>query len=558
MRKSEKKRIPNAMLGVIFAVVLAIASYFAFTKDLPWGGGTEYKAVFASAQNLRVNSPVRIAGVEAGKVTSVEPLSPDQAEAAFEENESSVGGAAGVEDLSQGGAVVTMEFEDAALPLKTDATFKLRPRLFLEGNLFVEVRPGSPGAPPMDASDPFPPTQTSNSVQLDQILTNTFQADTRRDLQIFLHEFGTALIDEGGAKSLQQLARSSPGSFKYTSQVNEAVLGENPHDLSGLIKHLDEVVAALGQNDAALQDLIVNLRIVSGSLASESGDLEAAIHELPLVLEAAKPALANLNAAFPSVRAFAREILPGVRSTPATLDAATPLLRQVRLLSRPQELRGLASDLVPAVPALAELSKKTPKFLEQGRSLASCFNNVIIPWSEDEVQGPSSYPHPAVGPVYKETAYGLVGIAGESRSQDANGQYIRVSAGGGTNTVETVASNGQTFAGLTPFPLLGAIPAAGSSAKTPYRPGAPCENQDPPDLSADAGPAPTSAPAPTTMGSEASGTAGDIVDRSEEIMGQIGDLSAALQEDEDSDESRTLKKEVTKGFRQFYKAYGTR
>jgi len=246
MRKSEKKRIPNAMLGVIFAVVLAIASYFAFTKDLPWGGGTEYKAVFASAQNLRVNSPVRIAGVEAGKVTSVEPLSPDQAEAAFEENESSVGGTAGVEDLSQGGAVVTMEFEDAALPLKTDATFKLRPRLFLEGNLFVEVRPGSPGAPAMDASDPFPPTQTSNSVQLDQILTNTFQADTRRDLQIFLHEFGTALIDEGGAKSLQQLARTSPGSFKYTSQVNEAVLGENAHDLSGLIKHLDEVIAALG------------------------------------------------------------------------------------------------------------------------------------------------------------------------------------------------------------------------------------------------------------------------------------------------------------------------
>ena len=210
------------------------------------------------------------------------------------------------------------------------------------------------------------------------------------------------------------------------------------------------------------------------------------------------------------------------------------------------------------MPALAELSKKTPKFLEQARSLSSCFNNVIIPWSEDEVQGPSGYPHPAVGPVYKETAYGLVGIAGESRSQDANGQYIRVSAGGGTNTVETVASNGQTFAGLTPFPLLGAMPAAGSSAKTPYRPGAPCENQDPPDLSAEAGPAPTSAPAPTTMGSEASGTAGDIVDRSEEIMSQIGDLSAALQEDEDSDESRTLKKEVTKGFRQFYKAYGTR
>ena len=65
------------------------------------------------------------------------------------------------------------------------------------------------------------------------------------------------------------------------------------------------------------------------------------------MLDAAKPAFANLNAAFPPVRAFAREALPGVRSTPATLDAATPLLEQVRLLSQPSELRGLANDLRP-------------------------------------------------------------------------------------------------------------------------------------------------------------------------------------------------------------------
>ncbi len=205
MRSSEKKRISNAALGLIVAAVMLVASYFAFTKDLPFTGGTEYKAVFASAQNLRVNSPVRIAGVEVGKVTKVEPLAPDEAEAALADQQTPAGTSVADEaDLSQGGAVVTMEFEDAALPLKEDATFKLRPRLFLEGNLFVDVRPGSPGAPVMDPEGaPFPPTQTSNSVQLDQILTNTFQADTRRDLQVFLDEFGTALIEGGGAESFR-------------------------------------------------------------------------------------------------------------------------------------------------------------------------------------------------------------------------------------------------------------------------------------------------------------------------------------------------------------------
>ena len=37
-----------------------------------------------------------------------------------------------------------MEIDDEGLPLKEDSTFELKPRLFLEGNLFVNVRPGSP------------------------------------------------------------------------------------------------------------------------------------------------------------------------------------------------------------------------------------------------------------------------------------------------------------------------------------------------------------------------------------------------------------------------------
>lgn len=555
VRKSDKKRISNAALGLIVAAVLVVASYVAFTKDLPWGGGTEYKAVFASAQNLRVNSPVRIAGVEAGKVTNVEPLAPDEAEAIFQDQETTAGTSVADEtDLSQGGAVVTMEFDDAALPLKQDATFRLRPRLFLEGNLFVDVRPGSPAAPAMDPDGaPFPPTQTSNSVQLDQILTNSFQADTRRDLQVFLDEFGTALIEGGGAESFRQLAKTSAGSFKYTAQVNDAVLGENPHDLSDLIKHLDEVIAGLGRNEKSLQDLIVNLRIVSGSFASESDNLEQAIIELPQVLEAADPALANLNAAFPPVRAFAREALPGVRSTPAMLDATTPLLKQVRLLSRKSELRGLAQDLVPAVPALAKLSEKTPDFLEQGRALASCFNQVIIPWSMDEVEGGPGYTHPAVGEVYKETAYGLAGIAGESRSQDANGQYIRVAGGGGTNTVTTVGSAGETLAGVTQLPIDGAMPAHDASAKTPFRPDAPCENQETPDLRSVVGPGPTNSSAPDTGGTAASGEAGEIVDSSNAIIDQLIGIAQATKDDE---KTKPLESDLNKSVKRFYKEFG--
>ena len=53
-----------------------------------------------------------------------------------------------------------------------------------------------------------------------------------------------------------------------------------------------------------------------------------------------------------------------------------------------------------------------------------------------------------------------------------------------------VTNGDETLAGLTPFPLEGSAPALSDSAKTPFKPDEPCENQDPPDLASSFGPAP--------------------------------------------------------------------
>ena len=103
-----------------------------------------------------------------------------------------------------------------------------------------------------------------------------------------------------------------------------------------------------------------------------------------------------------------------------------------------------------------------------------------------------------VGRVFEETAYGLEGIAGESRSGDANGQYIRVAAGGGTNTV--TIPNGvpsQTGAGLedavglTPFPILGSMPRSRTRRRRRSSPNSPCEQPgaaEPPGAASGAAP----------------------------------------------------------------------
>ncbi|MFN8113815.1 MAG: MlaD family protein [Solirubrobacterales bacterium] len=550
MRSFSPKKMPDWLIGLLLVIVLAVGSYVAFTKKVPWGGGTEVSAVFRSAQNLRPNSPVRIAGVEVGKVTKVEPLADSDAS----------GGEGATGSTANGqGAVVTMEIDDDGLPLKEDARFELKPRLFLEGNLFVNVSPGSPSAPVADSDYVFPPQQTDNTVQLDQVLTDVFQADARRELQVFLDQFGNALTKEGGAESIRVLNKTSPGAFKYTSQVNQALLGENPHDLSSLIFNLNRVVRGLDGNEEALKDLITNLRITTGSFAAQDVSLERAIQELPNTLEAGNRAFASLNAAFPPTRAFAREILPGVRSAPATLDAATPLLAQLRGLAQPDELRGLVADLRPTVPDLARLTRKTLPFMEQTRSLSSCFNNVIIPWSQDQVDGGPVYnaEHGPNGDVFEETAYGLAGINGESRSGDANGQYIRVIGGGGSNTVQlTDESTGANLAGVTPFPIDGAMPPVDPDVKPPFKPEVPCENQDPPDLRAVPGPPPdqTSAPAGAAP---ASGTeASSLVTDATSTLKGLGEAAQAKDDGEDS-KAKRLQKQAMKDLNDFYETYGS-
>src|SRR3954454_9124422 len=160
----------NASIGLAAAIGAVLIMFFGFTKDIPFTHGFQIKAQFESANSIRPNSPVRIAGVEVGKVKSV----------------------TGVEGSDA--ALLTMELKDAALPLHEDATAKVRPRIFLEGNFFVDLKPGTPEAPTLDSGDTIKITQTSTPVQLDEVLT-ALQENTREDLRTVIGELAQA---EGG------------------------------------------------------------------------------------------------------------------------------------------------------------------------------------------------------------------------------------------------------------------------------------------------------------------------------------------------------------------------
>ncbi len=405
--------------------------------------------------------------------------------------------------------------------------------------------------------------QTSVSVQLDQVLT-TLQAPVREDLQIFLQEFGTALCGDtpppggcergSGGEGFREVFRTSPKAFGATAQVNEALLGTEPGDLAGFVRNFGDTIRALDQNEEQLKDFVTNLRIVTGSFAVERVALQEGIEELDPALAEGRPALAKLNDAFPELRAFAREALPGVEAADKALDDATPFVGQLRSLVSKPELRGLVKDLRPTIPQLARLSQATVPFFEEARLLSSCFNNVVIPWSNMDI--PSSDGEDA-DVVFKETAFGLTGIAGESRSGDANGQYIRVAAGGGTNTIVTPPVPGVNGPGAAPTvgtllaPILGAEPAMGP--KTPFHPNDPCETQEPPNLDSNVAPAPpgqtsASMDEPSTLPPELQAFA----DEEAEIVTRMLE-GQRLEEQGQVEEGRAMQRQAALDLQRFYR-----
>ena len=85
-----------------------------------------------------------------------------------------------------------MKLENDALPIHKDAEVKVRERIFLEGNLFMDIRPGSPSADTIHDGDTIPASQTSAPVQLDQVL-GVLKTNTRKDLEDLLAGYGNAL-----------------------------------------------------------------------------------------------------------------------------------------------------------------------------------------------------------------------------------------------------------------------------------------------------------------------------------------------------------------------------
>jgi ABC-type transporter Mla subunit MlaD len=482
-------------LAIFFLVLLALGSYLAYTKDLPFiGGGTDIKATFRNATTLRTTSPVRIAGVNVGTVTKVE----------------------GEGDAAE----VTMTLKDEGLPIHEDAVATIRPRLFLEGNFFVDLQPGTPSAPELDDDGEIPITQTSTSVQIDEVLA-ALQGDTREELKGLLSGYGTALtyeptaaddadqepISRGktGAQALADSLRYGGEAGKGTAIVNEALLGQGEHDLSGLISAQRDVFKQLGTVEAELQGFISAFNTTAGALAQEQDNVRATIRELGPTFEAARPSLANLNAALPPLRAYVLALEPGVAEVPDLIEAATPWLGAADELLAQDALGGLAEELRKGAPVTAQATQTTIPLMNELSDLSRCVTDTLDPSFDTAITVDPNVSAANSQPAYLDFLNSTVQTASAASNFDGNGSFLRVLAGGGDELVQmpnpapsdTGGNNilfGRNIEGVQgsqpPLPA-GQVPP-------PYEPNKDCYKSAPADLNGPA--AAVGAPLPELSG----------------------------------------------------------
>jgi ABC-type transporter Mla subunit MlaD len=467
-----KWRPSNALIAVIFLLIFTVGPYLAFTGHVPFTSyGYELKATFGNGANISTNSPVRIAGVDVGRVIATE--------------------------RDGDATTVTFTVEGKGRPIHEDAFAAIRPRIFLEGNFFIDLSPGSPSAAELDSDATIPVSRTSTWVQIDEVLT-ALQAPVRADLSHLLESYGTALThkptaaeDAGqlpevhgksGAEGLNGGFRYGGDAGRYSAQVTNALLGTQPHDLSRLIAGTGRTFAALAQNEEDLKGLIVNFDVFTGALASQSANLSTTIHRLAPTLKEFHGSLVSLNQALPPLRAWAIELNPAVAELPDLISAGRPWIKQARPLLSGKEAGGTAKLLREATPGLAGAAQAGKAIaLPQLNRISLCTTKVIVPTGNQTIEDQFS----TGGPNYREFLYALTDFAGWGQNFDGNGPFVRVQPGGGDQLVElknpegNLTTDQRTFA-HTIAPPIGTQPRLGG--RPPKKPDVRCDSNPVPNV----------------------------------------------------------------------------
>jgi phospholipid/cholesterol/gamma-HCH transport system substrate-binding protein len=393
-----------ALIGLL-AVALSVGLYildhqrlrFPLVEDAPF----RLKAAFDTAQSITPGQgqTVRVAGIRVGDIEDTE--------------------------LVDGQAIVTFAIDKKYSRLvHEDATALLRPKTGLK-DMFVELDPGTKGAPVAQEDFVLPISNTLPDVNPDEFLA-ALDTDTRDYLQLLLKGAADGL--RGRSDDLRDVLKRFEPTHRDLARVSRAAATRRV-ELRRLIHSLNLVNTELAGHDDDLAQLVDRTSRWFGALAHQRANVASTIHELPSTLRQATSTLGKvdrlgrvLKPASDELRHLAAPLARNNRLTRPLALEATPLLRD--------DIRPFVREARPLIGELGVTARRLvgsePGLTRTFTVLNHLFN--MLGDNPDGAQGPD------VADRVEGYLFDLAWVSHESdnlfSNQDAHGTGRPITTGG--------------------------------------------------------------------------------------------------------------------------------
>jgi len=323
-----------AALGAVIAAVVLVA----FVLFGSGGGGYTVSARFINAGQLVKGNPVQTGGAPIGSVEDIQITPDGQAEVKLKVKDQysplPMGTRAAIRQFSQSG--IANRYVDLSYPEKRDGTLADGAKIGID--------------------------RTETAVDLDELF-NTLDGPTRKALQGFFKGSAAQFRNAGNdanatfrylnpalstsSRLFSEITRDQPALERFFVDSSKLVttLAEKRDDLSSLIGNLNTTTRALGNQKSALAESITRLPPFMRRANTTFVNLRSALNDVDPLVDASKPAAAQLQPFLAQARGFAAD--------------AKPTIRDLRLTVRRPGTRNDLIDFVNSVPPLADVATET-------------------------------------------------------------------------------------------------------------------------------------------------------------------------------------------------------
>ncbi len=310
----------------------------------------------------------------------------------------------------QGAAQVTLSLDSAVAPLRQGTIARIyEDSLSGIASKYVELEPGSRGAPPISDNGVIGETHTYSLVGLDEVF-DTLDARTRTGLSQFIRGEAASLQNRG-AEANQALKYLAPG-LQSTSQVTAELTRDQP-GFDQLIVDGATALQALASKSQQLSQLISNTATATGAIARHSQALEAALSLFGPTLRRASRTFVGLRATLDGLDPLVAASKPAVRRLPefaARLYGLTrvsiPTLAELDALIYNPSGTGDLTELARQTPALARIA-------------STAFPNMVKQFNASQSQ--LDY----LREYAPDVVAALTNLGQAGAYYDANGHYVR-------------------------------------------------------------------------------------------------------------------------------------